>query len=246
MRIAVIADIHGNVDALEAVLSDIRAQGITEIVNLGDLLSGPLAARRTADTLMPLALPTVRGNHDRWLTELAPGDMGLSDREAFGDVDKRHVEWLSTLPPTLVHRDEILMCHGTPASDTTYWLEAVSAEGVVHTASINAIEAAGAGLAYPLILCGHTHLARIVRLRDGRLVVNPGSVGCPGYTDIEPVRHNVEAGSPDARYAIVERTVSGWQAVLRHVSYDPARMVSLAQQRGRDGWVRALATGWLS
>jgi predicted phosphodiesterase len=69
MRFAAIADIHGNHLALEEVLADIRAQGIEEIVNLGDFFSGPLEAGRTADLLMSLGLTSVRGNHDRYLIE---------------------------------------------------------------------------------------------------------------------------------------------------------------------------------
>ncbi|MEY9135590.1 hypothetical protein ACVIWV_007940 [Bradyrhizobium diazoefficiens] len=56
MRFAAIADVHGNHLALEAVLADIRAQGIADIVNLGDMLSGPLDARRTVEILMQLDL----------------------------------------------------------------------------------------------------------------------------------------------------------------------------------------------
>ena len=52
MRFAAIADVHGNHLALEAVLADIAAQGINDIVNLGDMLSGPLDARRTIEILM--------------------------------------------------------------------------------------------------------------------------------------------------------------------------------------------------
>ncbi|OWK25116.1 hypothetical protein AJ87_13710 [Rhizobium yanglingense] len=67
MRFAAIADIHGNHLALEAVLADIRAQGISDIVDLGDCFSSPLEAGKTAELLLSLALPTVRGNHDRYL-----------------------------------------------------------------------------------------------------------------------------------------------------------------------------------
>ena len=79
MRFAAIADIHGNALALEAVLADIAAQGITDIVNLGDCFSGPLEAGKTADRLLALNLPTVRGNHDRYLTEFSPEHMQTSD-----------------------------------------------------------------------------------------------------------------------------------------------------------------------
>ncbi|MGC2775196.1 MAG: metallophosphoesterase, partial [Bradyrhizobium sp.] len=64
MRFAAIADVHGNHLALEAVLTDIRAQGVTDIVNLGDMASGPLDARKAMDALMALDAVHVRGNHD--------------------------------------------------------------------------------------------------------------------------------------------------------------------------------------
>jgi predicted phosphodiesterase len=62
VRIAAISDIHGNLAALDAVLADIQRRGISLVVNLGDILSGALFPRETADRLMPLALPTIRGN----------------------------------------------------------------------------------------------------------------------------------------------------------------------------------------
>jgi len=98
MRFAAIADIHGNHLALEAVLADIRRQGITEIVNLGDCFSGPLTAGKTADMLLELNAPTVRGNHDRYLIELAPEAMHVSDRAAHSELTERHLEWLRALP----------------------------------------------------------------------------------------------------------------------------------------------------
>src|SRR5678815_3097037 len=69
MKFAAIADVHGNCAALEAVLADIAAAGIAEVVNLGDHVSGPLEPRRTADLLMQCAFPSIRGNQDRILVE---------------------------------------------------------------------------------------------------------------------------------------------------------------------------------
>ena len=69
MRFAAIADVHGNHLALDAVLADIRAQGIDDIVHLGDMASGPLDARRTMDALMALDAVHVLGNHDRYLID---------------------------------------------------------------------------------------------------------------------------------------------------------------------------------
>ena len=82
MRLAAIADVHGNYLALEAVLADIRAQGIGEIVNLGDMASGPLDARPTMDALMALDAVHVLGNHDRYLIDRPPEKMGSWDRPA--------------------------------------------------------------------------------------------------------------------------------------------------------------------
>jgi predicted phosphodiesterase len=77
MRFAAIADVHGNYLALEAVVADIRAQGIGEIVNLGDMASGPLDAGRTMEALMALDAVHVLGNHDRYLIDRPPEKMGL-------------------------------------------------------------------------------------------------------------------------------------------------------------------------
>src|SRR5882757_3944214 len=87
MRFAAIADVHGNYLALEAVIADIRAQGVSEIVNLGDMASGPLDARRTMDALMALDAVHVLGNHDRWLIDRPPEKMGAWERPAYAQLD---------------------------------------------------------------------------------------------------------------------------------------------------------------
>ncbi|OCP01314.1 MULTISPECIES: metallophosphoesterase family protein [unclassified Ensifer] len=245
MKLAVIADIHGNDLALEAVLADIDMLGITDIVALGDHLSGPLNAARSADILIERAILSIRGNHDRYLLTKDPHEMGLSDRAAYDQLQPHHREWLATLPVAHVHRNTFFLCHATPTSDETYWLEAPIANGTVQMAPRSAIEAEAVGIDYPVILCGHTHIQRAVRLSDGRLVVNPGSVGCPGYDDDLPVPHKVEAGAPDARYAIIEQTPSGWSATFRNIPYDWMAMSRLAASRDRLEWAKALATGFL-
>lgn len=70
MKFAAIADVHGNCVALDAALADIADLGLKDIVNLGDHVSGPLEARRTADLLMERGLPSIRGDLDRRLVEL--------------------------------------------------------------------------------------------------------------------------------------------------------------------------------
>ena len=99
MRFAAIADVHGNHLALEAVVADIRAQGVDAIVNLGDMASSPLEAGRTMDALMALDAVHVLGNHDRWLIDRPPEKMGSWDRPAYAQLDKQHLDWLRTIPP---------------------------------------------------------------------------------------------------------------------------------------------------
>jgi diadenosine tetraphosphatase ApaH/serine/threonine PP2A family protein phosphatase len=245
MRFAAIADVHGNYLALEAVIADIRVQGIDEIVNLGDMASGALDAARTMDMLIALDAVHVRGNHDRYLIDRPPEKMGSWDRPAYDQLEARHLDWLRAIPATQVFRDRVFLCHATPGNDETYWLEAVSPDGTVGMASLDTIEAAAKGITQELIVCAHSHIARAVRLRDGRLIVNPGSVGCPGYRDIHPLPHVMEAGIPDARYAILERKDREWQVTFRHVPYDHDAMAALARRNGHPELAAALATGWI-
>jgi predicted phosphodiesterase len=240
MKFAAIADVHGNCDALEAVLADIAAAGITEIVNLGDHASGPLEPRRTADVLMARGFSSISGNQDRILVEKR-AHLG----RPFTWLDDSHLEWLAAMPPTLLYRGEVFLCHGTPRDDEAYWLDRVTGNGTIAAAPIEEVEAEANGVFASLILCGHTHIPRVVRLRDGRLIVNAGSVGCPGYRGTTPVEHVVETGTPDACYAILERAAEVWRATIRYVPYDNMRMADLAARNGRPEWASALATGWV-
>jgi diadenosine tetraphosphatase ApaH/serine/threonine PP2A family protein phosphatase len=245
MRFAAIADVHGNPLALEAVLADIRARRIDDIVNLGDMASGPLDARRTVDALMALDATNVRGNHDRYLVEQKPDEMWPSDRVARAQLDKVHLDWLRSLPATASFRNSVYLCHATPSDDNVYWLETVMPDGAVRISPIEAIERTAQGIEQSLILCGHSHIPRAVKLRDGRMVVNPGSVGCPGYRDNVPYPHLMETGTPDACYAILELRTGRWQVTFRHVPYDHEAMAALARQNQRLEWASALATGWV-
>ena len=243
MKFAAIADIHGNCIALEAVLADIAALGIGEVVNLGDHLSGPLEPQRTADLLIARGFPSIRGDQDRILVELGPA--GTSRRLDHKRLEQRHLDWLADLPPTLVYRDDVFLCHGTPKDDAGSWLDRVTADGKIEPSPRREIEAEAAGIAASLILCGHTHLPRAVRLGDDRLVVNPGSVGCPGYDSPKPVYHKSQTGTPDACYAILERAPMGWSVTFRYVPYDHMSMAQMARTNGLPVWADALATGWV-
>ncbi len=249
MRFAAIADIHGNAPALEAVLADIAARGIGDIVNLGDHVSGPMEAALTADLLMARAdIVTIRGDQDRRLVELDQVHTdGKRKRIDLAQLERRHLDWLAAQPETLLWRGDIFLCHGSPVDDVSYWLDRVTEAGHIRASTRAEIEAEAQGVTASLILCAHTHIPRVVRLSDGRIVVNPGSVGLPGYEGKAPVPHKVETGTPDACYAIIDKKTSGgWAVSFHHVAYDSTSMAAMARRNGMASWAQALATGWIT
>jgi predicted phosphodiesterase len=242
MRLAIIADVHGNLLALEAVLADLRPSAPDLVVNLGDLVSGPFQPEAAAAAQMALACPTLRGNHDRWVVRDKPA--GRTDALARGLLSAASLAWLADLPPTLRLADgAIFACHGSPAGgDEEYLLEDLAGERPV-LASPGAIAPRLAGIGdASIVLCGHTHLPRIVTI-GGVLVVNPGSVGWAAYRDDRPAPHAVEVGSPHARYAILTRTPSGWLPELRAVPYDWGEAACQAERHGRPDIAHAVRTG---
>lgn len=257
MKIAAISDIHGNLPALDAVLADIAAHGADLIVNLGDILSGPLWGAATADRLMALQLPTIAGNHERQLLTLPRERMSASDAHTAAELQPRHRAWLASLPATLPLTGEVFGCHGTPASDLSYFLETVipgfagigrGANGVRAATLLEATERAGPalqGAAHGLILCGHTHVPRVLRLADGRLIVNPGSVGLQGFDDDHGHPHVIETRAPHARYALLERGPAGWGVALRAVAYDWEAAAQRAEREQRPDWADTLRTGFV-
>jgi predicted phosphodiesterase len=242
MRIAVIADIHGNADALAAVLAELDRLAPDALVNLGDVLAGPLDAAGTRDLLAARDILTVRGNHDRTMAARDPAQMYMSDKIASAQLSEADVDALGALPETAVVNGEVFLCHGTPRSDMGYWLEDI-AGGRTVLRDHDLIAADALGFDYPVLLCGHTHLPRAIHLKDGRLIVNPGSVGCPGYDWDIPADHKVETGTPNASFALLERRAGRWFISHHSVPYDTTRMVALARGFGQEQWARVLATG---
>jgi putative phosphoesterase len=243
MRIAAVSDIHGNFAALRAVLADIGPSSPDLIVNLGDCLSGPLQPAETCDFLIETDWLTIRGNHDRQVLDRPLERMGPSDRQTVPHLHEAHRAWLRALPAR--HRiDEVLFCHATPSDDLTYLLETIDGPRV-RLACEAEIEARLAGADAPVVLCGHTHVARVIRTRAGQLVINPGSVGLQAYADDQPHDHRVENGSPHARWALVEKRNGAWHAQLRAVAYDWDGEAARAERNGRAEWAHALRTGYM-
>jgi putative phosphoesterase len=242
MRIAVISDIHGNLEALEAVLEDTSARNVDAIVNLGDVVSGPLFPAECSDRLISLELPTIRGNHERQLLTLDEQTMGQSDRYTASCLRPDHFRWIAQFPAMLRLWDEVVLVHGTANSDLEYFLETVDHRGL-RPASVPEVTSRAMGISAAVTFCGHTHLPRFITLGDGRLIVNPGSVGMPAYQSESPYPHKVETGSPHARYAIAERRSGTWTAELLAIRYDWEKAAKVAEERERPDWARALRTG---
>ena len=242
--VAVLADIHGNRWALEAVLEDIRRRGISDMVNLGDCLYGPLDPAGTAGILLELGMPTVRGNEDRILLD-DPGRHPDSPSLPFVQDRLRpdHIRWLRALPLTIVFQGIFLLCHGTPERDHAYLAREVTATSC-RLLPPGTIALKLARIAQPAVLFGHDHLPALLSLPDGRLLVNPGSVGLPAYRDDQPFPHAMEAGSHHARYGIVTSTRAGFTVEHVAVAYDRESAATVAESNGRPDWAIALRSGF--
>ncbi|TSD84704.1 metallophosphoesterase family protein [Mycobacterium sp. KBS0706] len=243
MRLAVLADIHGNLPALEAVLADLGRRGADGIVHLGDCVSGPLWPRETLDLLVAKGWPTVRGNHDRWVWEDRDEPLTTSDGYARHALDAAGRAWLGALPMQLELPGGITAFHARPDDDNAYLLEDIEAGRLVR-APADAIAARLAGVSARVVLCGHSHLPWLLRLPDGRWILNPGSIGAPAYDDPTPPAHVSESGSPAARYAMLELDGDKVAAELIAIPYDHDRAVRRAAENGRPDWAHQLATGF--
>ena len=241
-RIAVVADIHGNLPALEGVIADIGRRGIDTVINLGDHVSGPLWPSETMEILRQQHWTHIAGNCDRLVATAPPESLGASDRFAYDHLTSEQRAWLRTLPALAWLGDSVHAFHGTPADDSMYLLESVE-RGATRLATLSEIGDRLNGVEHPVMLCGHSHVPRVVR--HGRsLIVNPGSVGLPAYDSGGDTAHTMETGSPDARYAIIKSYGESWCVDLVTVTYDYEQAAERAERRGRPDWARALRTGF--
>lgn len=161
---------------------------------------------------------------------------------AVSELGREPVAWLASLPKTQVVSDEVFLCHGSPRSDMVYLLEDIY-NGFPVVKTEEAILRELAGVSYPIILCGHTHLPRVVRLSSGVVVVNPGSVGVPAYDDALPNYHAMQNYSPFASYAIIEKRDDTWRMELLKIPYEHSLAAEQARRLGRDDWAGWIATG---
>jgi predicted phosphodiesterase len=178
----VLSDVHGNVEALRAVLADVRAAEVDRVVVCGDLTWGPEPAEVAGMVRDLPGAVFVRGNADRAVLELADG-VRPAESARDGWMVERHppevLAFLSTFAFDAVldvpGLGPVRFCHGTPRADT---------ELVTPETPPDRLAEIAATMPERVLVSGHTHLQfdrRTHLLRS----VNPGSVGLP-YHDAGP------------------------------------------------------------
>lgn len=237
---AVISDVHSNVYALEAVLQDIDSRGIKSIVNLGDTLFGPIEPIRTAELLMNRSNVTnIMGNCDRYLLQ---NEMNSATFQYVKPMlTTELLDWIQSFNPTWVFED-LLFCHGTPFSDDNYMLENVLPCGT-QGKSAEDLMAELDSVAQTMIFCGHTHLQEAVWLPNGKVIVNPGSVGLPAYFEELPYPHFMESMTPHARYLIISRSEQSWMYEPVLLTYNYELAAQKADQNCREDYSYAIRHG---
>ncbi len=195
MRYLVLSDIHGNLTALDAVVSAAEARGFDSTLVLGDLVGYGAEPNEVIARIQQLApAAVIRGNHDKVAA-------GVDDAEEFNIVARDAVnwtvetltpanrQWLADLPrgPQIVD-DLIEICHGTPYDEDAYVFDELDALRALesakrrvclfgHTHIAVAFIRSGAELQF---LTGSEHAAFSIDLDAGsRYLINPGSVGQP-------------------------------------------------------------------
>ncbi len=173
MRLGVIADIHGDIRALELTLKHLESHQIDAIVCLGDLVGYGSSPDAVVALIEQLDIPCVRGNHDRWALERKR----LIGMHGWRPAKLKDSTWqfLERLPASRdlrVGPARVILHHGSPASD----MEFVTPYKPLPESVTSFQEAQGEHV----LLLGHTHIPMIDRSGDS-LILNPGSVhGVPG------------------------------------------------------------------
>jgi len=243
LRTAILADIHGNLAALDALLADLSAAGITRAVCLGDVAATGPQPRQVVERLRALDCPVVMGNTDEWLLHPTPtpnADDETARHEAIdtwcaAQLRSAELDFLRTFRSTvevgLGGGMSLIAYHGSPRSNT---------EQILASLPDHALETALAGVRANVLAGGHTHVPMIRRYED-MLVINPGSVGLP-FEQVDDAVHN----PPWAEYAVVDAEPGRLHIELRRVEYDVRLAIEAARSSGMphaDGWIKGWDTG---
>ncbi|MCA9838845.1 MAG: metallophosphoesterase [Trueperaceae bacterium] len=208
-RIAIFSDIHGNRQALGAILKDMQARGIKDIACNGDLITSSAHSAEVVKKIRELGIPSTRGNHERYLFELSDPadekwqlDNWAATRHEYKVLDTRDKSWLYDLPESLCLQEEkipLFMTHGAPGDDRARLTSQTSEQSW---------QSIFASFPQNTTLIG-SHLHRFWRYEGmhGQFVRTP-SAGLP------------LDGDTSAAYCVLERQTNGWTVELCRVAYD--------------------------
>jgi putative phosphoesterase len=240
---AIISDIHGNSLALQAVLKDIRQRLVDTIINLGDHVFGALEPEDTALIIRQTPMLCVSGNTDREILESLNKTSEKENMERVkANLSEQSINWLKNLPPTAICDDLFYVCHGTPDSDNEYLLEKVTPHGVFVYNDEELVEKTR-NIKQPVILCGHSHVNRVVYLSNGKIILNPGSVGLPAYLGTGQHRFAMESMTPHAKYALIRTDDTGIHIDQINCQYNWNRASQAALVNGSEKWSQFLLGG---
>jgi len=240
---AIISDIHGNSLALRAVLNDIKARGVEDVINLGDYFFGALEPEETANILRDNPMLCITGNTDREILQAIDSDFTKDGMDRVkADLSQQSISWLRKLPKTATYDGLFFVCHGTPESDDEYLLEKVTANGVfVH--NDEDLVARTKHIQERIILCGHSHVNRVIYLSNDKIILNPGSVGLPAYLGTGEYRFAMESNTPHTKYAIVQADGDDINIEQVLVAYDWRKASEAARKNGNEKWAEFLLYG---
>ena len=214
VKIGIIADVHANLNALEAVFQDAKERGITVFLNAGDLIGFGAFPNEVIDALYSKNTLSVIGNFDLEVLDKkkrGKGPKKFSLEYPRKVLTKSHETYLRSLPSKLeldIAHKKILVIHGTP--------DAVDEHLYYDTRDERFQELAKTAQA-DIIIFGHSH-EQFTKKTGETLFVNPGSVGRPGD------------GKPQAAYAAV--TMSPFSVELIRVSYDVEAAAEALRKKG--------------
>lgn len=207
--VAILADIHGNLPALEAVLEDIEVQAPDEVLVGGDLVGRGPQGSAVIREIRRRGWLSIRGNHEEYLLSfrrrrVPPDWLHLEEwaasRWMAAELSEDDVEYLSTLAfsARCDSISQLLLTHGSPVA---------TSDGLGPWTRAGKLDRLLAGIEESVLVCGHTHRP-MVRELDHGLVVNVGSVGLPFN------------GDRRAQYAIFTWVDGDCRVELRQVEYD--------------------------
>ena len=178
MKIAVISDIHGNYDALVAVLKKAKNEGVEHLLVLGDIVGYYYHPDKILNALSQWSCDIIKGNHEHILEDLIANPLlgdairlkyGSGHKDAIEKLSSQQLDFLRDLPETKsVQFDEtsLLMSHGSPWSNDYY----------IYPDCENDIILKCDSETHDFVLIGHSHYAFAVKNKNS-VLINPGSVG---------------------------------------------------------------------